>query len=302
MPDNLHSMTLIKTFMLDVSTVVDKALDELLPAVDATPTRLHEAIRWSMFGGGKRIRPGILFAAGRTFGADEKLLVCTAAAIEMIHTFSLIHDDLPAMDDDDLRRGRETCHKKFDEATAILAGDALLAQAFEVVACDENLSPELRLKLVAQIASASGTPKGMVAGQQLDLEAEGQTISIEELENIHARKTGALISISAIAGALIAGASAAEISAVELYASKIGLLFQITDDLLDVTQATETLGKTAGKDAVAEKATYPGHFGIDATREMADNVRREAAAALDSIDRDTGLLLEFADLIADRSK
>ena len=295
-------MTQIETFMLDVSAVVDKALDELLPAADTEPERLHEAMRWSMFAGGKRIRPGILFAVGRTFGADEQLLVLTAAAIEMIHTFSLIHDDLPAMDDDDLRRGRETCHKKFDEATAILAGDALLAQAFEVVACDESLAPELRLKLVSQIANASGTPRGMVAGQQLDLEAEGQTINIEELENIHARKTGALITVSAMAGAMIAGASSAEVAAVELYASKIGLLFQITDDLLDVTQETETLGKTAGKDAIAEKATYPGHFGIEATREMADKVRREAADALETIDRDTGLLLEFADLIAGRSK
>ncbi len=295
-------MTLIETFMLDVSAVVDKALDELLPVADTEPTRLHAAMRWSMFAGGKRIRPGVMFAAGRTFGAEEKLLVRTAAAIEMIHTFSLIHDDLPAMDDDDLRRGRETCHKKFDEATAILAGDALLAMAFEVVAGDENLSAELRLKLVSQIANASGTPKGMVAGQQLDLEAEGQTITIEELENIHACKTGALISVSAIAGAMIAGATDAELAAVELYASKIGLLFQITDDLLDVTQATETLGKTAGKDVMAEKATYPGHFGIEATREMADKVRRDAAAALDSIDRDTGLLSEFADLIAGRSK
>ncbi|MBK8303476.1 MAG: polyprenyl synthetase family protein [Chloracidobacterium sp.] len=288
--------------MLDVSTVVDKALDDLLPVADTEPARLHEAMRWSMFAGGKRIRPGILFAAGRTFGADEQMLVRTAVAIEMIHTYSLIHDDLPAMDDDDLRRGRETCHKKFDEATAILAGDALLAQAFEVVACDENLSPELRLKLVSQIANASGTPRGMVAGQQLDLEAEGQTINIEELENIHARKTGALITVSAMAGAMIAGANSAEVAAVELYASKIGLLFQITDDLLDVTQATETLGKTAGKDAIAEKATYPGHFGIEATREMADKVRGEAADALGTIDRDTALLLEFADLIAGRSK
>ncbi len=295
-------MTLIERFMLDVSTVVDKALDDLLPVADTEPARLHEAMRWSMFAGGKRIRPGILFAAGRTFGADEQMLVRTAVAIEMIHTFSLIHDDLPAMDDDDLRRGRETCHKKFDEATAILAGDALLAQAFEVVACDENLSPELRLKLVSQIANASGTPMGMVAGQQLDLEAEGQTINIEELENIHARKTGALITVSAMAGAMIAGANSAEVAAVELYASKIGLLFQITDDLLDVTQATETLGKTAGKDAIAEKATYPGHFGIEATREMADKVRGEAADALGTIDRDTALLLEFADLIAGRSK
>lgn len=295
-------MTLIETFMLDVSAVVDKALDELLPVTDTEPTRLHAAMRWSMFAGGKRIRPGVLFAAGRTFGADEKLLVRAAAAIEMIHTFSLIHDDLPAMDDDDLRRGRVTCHKKFDEATAILAGDALLAMAFEVVAGDENLSADLRIKLIAQIANASGTPVGMVAGQQLDLEAEGQTITIDELENIHARKTGALISVSAIAGAMIAGASSAEVAAVELYASKIGLLFQITDDLLDVTQPTETLGKTAGKDAMAEKATYPGHFGIEATREMADKVRREAAGALDPIVRDTGLLLEFADLIAGRSK
>ena len=302
MSDNLHSMTLIERFMLDVSGTVDKALDELLPAADIEPMRLHEAMRWSMFAGGKRIRPGILFAAGRTFRADEKLLVNTAAAIEMIHTFSLIHDDLPAMDDDDLRRGRETCHKKFDEATAILAGDALLAFAFEIISCDESHSPELRLKLISKIASASGTPKGMVAGQQLDLEAEGRTITIDELENIHARKTGALISISAIAGGMIAGAPDAEIAAVEQYALKICLLFQITDDLLDVTQPTETLGKTAGKDAMAEKATYPGHFGIDATREMAENVRREAANALRTIDRDTELLLEFADLIANRSK
>ncbi len=295
-------MSPVEKFMLDVSTVVDKALDELLPAADTEPVRLHAAMRWSMFAGGKRIRPGILFAAGRTFGADEKLLVPTAAAIEMIHTFSLIHDDLPAMDDDDLRRGRETCHKKFDEATAILAGDALLAHAFAVVSSDEGLPADLRLKLVAQIASASGTPSGMVAGQQLDLEAEGRTVSLNELENIHVCKTGALISTSAIAGAMIAGASEAELAAIELYASKIGLLFQITDDLLDVTQATETLGKTAGKDAIAEKATYPGHFGIEATHEMADKVRREAANALETIQRDTGILLEFADLIADRSK
>ena len=294
-------MKAIDQFMQAANREVDKALDELLPASDIEPRRLHEAIRWSIFAGGKRIRPAVLFAIGRTFGAETATLLRTAAAIEMIHTFSLIHDDLPAMDDDDLRRGRETCHKKYDEATAILAGDALLALAFQVVAEDGGLSSYIRLKLIAEIAQASGTPRGMVAGQQLDLEAEGRTLEISEIENIHARKTGALISVSAMAGALIGGASEYEKDAIEKYATRLGLLFQITDDLLDVTQATETLGKTAGKDAAAEKATYPGHFGVEETRKMVAKIKREACDALSAIEKDTGLLHELADLIADRT-
>ena len=301
MPDNLQSMTAIAEFMRQVNARVDGTLDALVPAGDAEPTRLHEAIRWSLFAGGKRIRPGLVFAAGETFGADVQTLSRTAAAIEMIHTFSLIHDDLPAMDDDDMRRGRATCHKKYGEATAILVGDALLALAFQVLAEDAGLTSEIRVRLIAEIAGASGTPMGMVAGQQLDLGAEGRTVAIDEIEAIHSQKTGALIEASARAGAIIGGATEREIAVIGQYASRIGLLFQITDDLLDVTAASETLGKTAGKDAVAEKATYPKYFGVDETRKMAAAIRDEACDALLAIDRDTSLLGFLADLIVERT-
>ncbi len=288
-------------FMQDVNADVDATLDALVPAADDEPTRLHEAIRWSLFAGGKRIRPGLVFAAGETFGADAKRLSRTAAAIEMIHTFSLIHDDLPAMDDDDLRRGKETCHRKFGEATAILAGDALQTLAFKALAEDDGLTPEIRVRLIAEIATASGTPTGMVAGQQLDLDAEGRTTTIDEIETIHSRKTGALITISAKAGAMIGGASEPEIAAIEQYASRVGLLFQITDDLLDVTGASETLGKTAGKDAAAEKATYPRHFGVEETRKLANAIRNDACDALATLNKDTSLLRALADRIVDRT-
>ncbi|MFM9905933.1 MAG: polyprenyl synthetase family protein [Pyrinomonadaceae bacterium] len=294
-------MSAIENFLREVGSEVDAVLDKLLPMPETEPARLHEAIRWSIFAGGKRIRPGILFAVGRTFGADKNALLYTGAALEMIHTFSLIHDDLPSMDDDDLRRGRETCHKKFGEATAILAGDALQTLAFQTLAEDASLSTTIRLRLIADIARASGTPTGMVAGQQLDLEAEGRKLTIDEIENIHLRKTGALISVSATAGALIGGASDSEMVSVLQYASRIGLLFQITDDLLDVTQATETLGKTAGKDAAAEKATYPAHFGAEETRKMAETVCREACDALATIEKDASLLNELAHLITART-
>ncbi len=304
MADNLHPMTAISEFMRQVRDDVDASLDLLVPTAGVRPKRLHEAIRWSLFAGGKRIRPAIVYAVGGAFGAERKSLGPSAAAIEMIHTFSLIHDDLPAMDDDDLRRGRETCHVKYGEATAILAGDALQTLAFQVLAEDEGLTPEIRIQLIADIARASGTPKGMVAGQQLDLAFEGQDpvrVPIKVLELIHSRKTGALISASAKAGAIIGGALADELVAIERYASQIGLLFQVTDDLLDVTQATETLGKTAGKDIVADKATYPRHFGVDETRKMAVAIRDEACEALAAIDRETSLLVGLAHLIVDRT-
>ena len=218
----------------------------------------------------------------------------------MIHTYSLIHDDLPAMDDDDLRRGRETCHKKFDEATAILAGDVLQTLAFQAIAEDENLSESIRLKLILELARAAGTPVGMVAGQQLDLEAEGKSILIAQLEQIHHSKTGAMINVSARSGAIIAGASESELEAITDYALKLGLLFQITDDLLDVTQTTEVLGKTAGKDVKAEKATYPGIYGIDKAQELAKNVYAEACDALNKIEKDTEILRELVDFILNR--
>jgi geranylgeranyl pyrophosphate synthase len=222
----------------------------------------------------------------------------------MIHTYSLIHDDLPAMDDDDLRRGRETCHIKFDEATAILAGDALQNMAFQTIAEDKNLSAELRIKLIKEIAKASGTPKGMVAGQQMDLDAEGfeNKVSLERLEEIHRSKTGAMICISAKAGAIIANANKTEIEAVSNYAECLGLLFQITDDLLDITQTTEVLGKTAGKDVTADKATYPAFYGIEETRKLAQKVHDDACRELEKIEQNTKILCEIAGYILQRKK
>ncbi|HXG83360.1 MAG TPA: farnesyl diphosphate synthase [Pyrinomonadaceae bacterium] len=292
----------LKNFFVECAEIVNEKLDELVPQARTEPTKLHEAVRWSLFAGGKRFRPALVLAVGKTFGASEKKLLKTAAAIEMIHTYSLIHDDLPAMDDDDLRRGRATCHKKFDEATAILAGDVLQALAFQAIAEDKNLSAEIRVKLVSELARAAGTPSGMVAGQQLDLNGEGKTFSIEALEKIHNSKTGAVIGASARAGAIIARANEDELAAISNYAARLGLLFQITDDLLDVTQTTEVLGKTAGKDSAAAKATYPGFYGIEETRELAENVRAEAKEALKKIDKDTDLLSSLADFILNRRK
>jgi geranylgeranyl pyrophosphate synthase len=206
------------------------------------------------------------------------------------------------MDNDDLRRGRETCHKKFGEATAILAGDVLQTLAFQAIAEDENLSAEIRVRLISEIARAAGTPAGMVAGQQLDLEAEGTSISLEHLEKIHHSKTGAMISVAARTGAIIAEASEKEVEIITNYAAQIGLLFQITDDLLDVTQTTEVLGKTAGKDISAEKATYPALYGLLETRKLAENVHAQACRELEKIDRETGLLCEIAEFILNREK
>lgn len=286
-----------REFFDECRQLVDEQLDKLVPASDLEPKRLHEAIRWSLFAGGKRFRPSLVIAAGRTLGARTTDLLRTAAAIEMIHTYSLIHDDLPSMDNDDLRRGRETCHKKFDEATAILAGDALQVFAFNAISDDENLSADFRIKLISEIARAAGTPDGMVAGQQLDLEAEGKTVSIEMVEQIHRSKTGALIFASARAGGIIAGSSEGELDAISKYASNLGLLFQITDDLLDVTQTSAVLGKTAGKDASSEKATYPAFYGLQESRKLAGKVHGEIIGSLENLDRDTEILRKLADFI-----
>ena len=295
-------MAVLEEFFADVSRDVDETLDALVPKAEAEPKRLHEAIRWSLFPGGKRIRPAILIAVGKTFGAEKVRLDPTSAAVEMIHTYSLIHDDLPSMDDDDLRRGKATCHKQFGEATAILAGDVLQTLAFKAIADDETLTAETRVILISLLAEASGTPAGMVSGQQLDLDAEGRELSIGEIEQIHRQKTGALISAAALSGAIIGGASIGELAAIEDYATRLGLLFQITDDLLDVTQATETLGKTAGKDAAAEKATYPGHYGVEKTRAMANAIHDDACDALTPIEKNSTLLIELADVILNRTR
>ena len=287
----------LKPFFADVSSLVHAELEWLIPAEGTGPRSLRDAIRWSLFGGGKQFRPAIVFAVGRTFGCPDEKLVRTAAAVEMIHTYSLIHDDLPSMDDDDLRRGRATCHKKFGEATAILAGDALQVLAFQAIAEDKELSSEIRLDLIQNLSRASVK---MVVGQQLDLEAEGRQLSISEVENIHANKTGALIAFSANAGATIAGATRAEADIISKYAEALGLLFQITDDLLDVTASTEQLGKTAGKDEAAEKATYPRLLGVEATRAKIDEVRGRTSMLLDQISTDAKLLRSIADFLVYR--
>jgi geranylgeranyl pyrophosphate synthase len=288
---------MLQEFFADVSRKTDDALDKLIPSEQTEPTRLYQAIRHSIFAGGKRFRPALVFAVGRVFDVDEKKLFRIASAIEMIHTYSLIHDDLPAMDDDDLRRGRPTCHKKFGEATAVLAGDILQSLAFKMIAEDESLSERIKLKLISELAVSAAK---MVDGQQLDLDAEGEEISIEKLENIHRNKTGAMISISANAGAIIAEVSENDLNAIANYAAKLGLLFQVTDDLLDVTQTTEILGKTAGKDLAAEKATYPAFYGIEETKKLAEKIYSEACAELKKIEKDTSILQKLADFILRR--
>ena len=290
-------MSNLENFFNHCSEIVDAELDRLIPTAETEPVRLYEAIRWSVFAGGKRFRPALMIAAGTAFGANEKQLLSAACAVEMIHTYSLIHDDLPAMDDDDLRRGRATCHVKFDEATAILAGDILQTLAFQAIADDAQLSEKTRVKLISELARSAAR---MVNGQQMDLDGEGKTVSIEDLEKIHQNKTGAMICVSARSGAIIAGASAEELEAVTNYAAKLGLLFQITDDLLDITQTTEVLGKTAGKDERAEKATYPAFYGIEETQKLAKKVHAEAIGELDNLEKQTEILRETADFILKR--
>jgi geranylgeranyl pyrophosphate synthase len=280
--------------------LVDARLDELIPAETFEPKGIHRAIRWSVFAGGKRFRPSLLLATGQELGAGEDVLLDTACALELIHTYSLVHDDLPSMDDDDLRRGRPTCHIRFGEATAILAGDALQSLAFQTIASDEKLSSGVRVRLTSEIARASATPHGMVAGQAYDLAAEAREVSGDELERIHRLKTGALIVASTRSGAIIAGAKDAELEALTRYSVALGLLFQITDDLLDVTATAEDLGKTPGKDARSRKATYPALYGLDATRERAQAAYTEALSALDEIERPMPLLRAIAGLILER--
>ncbi len=287
-------------FLTAIRPLVDAELDRLLPKETKEPPRLHSAIRWSVFAGGKRFRPALTLAVGQTFGASHEALLQTACAFEMIHTYSLIHDDLPSMDDDDLRRGRPTCHVKFDEATAILAGDALQALAFQTIAEDQKLPADVRVRLVAELSSAAGTPSGMVAGQALDLAAESRAVSKDELERIHHEKTGALITAAARCGAIIANANEDELAEITNYGINLGLLFQITDDLLDVTATAEGLGKTPGKDQRSRKATFPSVYGIEVTRKTVAAVHAVAGEALKRLPRPTPLLQSIADFILER--
>ena len=301
--DVVHShdaLDLGKLFV-ESKVLIEAELDTLLPAAELEPRRVHQAIRWSVFAGGKRFRPTLLLVTGQTFGAPVELLVRPACALEMIHTYSLIHDDLPSMDDDDLRRGRPTCHVRFDEATAILAGDALQTLAFRTIAEHDALPADVRIRLIKELSTAAGTPEGMVAGQALDIEAEAREVNKSELDQIHRFKTGALITAAVRSGAIIAKANDDELRAVTNYASHLGLLFQILDDLLDVTATENELGKTPGKDARSSKATYPGLYGVNETQAAAVNAHRAACSALSDIKRSTDELRYIADFTLSRS-
>ena len=291
----------LESLLAHSRALVEVELNNLLPSSATAPEKIHQAIRWSVFAGGKRFRPALLLATGHAFSASVDALIRTACAFEMVHTYSLIHDDLPSMDDDDLRRGRPTCHVRFDEASAILAGDALQTLAFRTIAEDERLDAETRIALISELARAAATPEGMVAGQALDMEAETRQVTGAQLEEIHRFKTGALIVAAARCGAIIGRASEDELTAVTSYGSHLGLLFQITDDFLDVTATAEDLGKTPGKDAQSNKATYPGLYGMEETREAAINAHRAACEALDRLDRPTDVLRHIADYILNRT-
>ncbi|MET0027821.1 MAG: (2E,6E)-farnesyl diphosphate synthase [Candidatus Thiodiazotropha sp.] len=265
---------------------VEQALDQRLPSPHTLPGRLHEAMRYSCLDGGKRIRPLLVYATGQALGVELEILDAPACAIELMHVYSLVHDDLPAMDDDDLRRNRPTCHRAFDEATAILVGDALQTLAFQVICCDQKMpaDPSLRMAMVETLARASGS-RGMAGGQALDLDAVGRELNLAELENLHIHKTGALIRAAVRMGAqLSASADAAQIAQLDHYAKCIGLAFQIRDDILDVEGDTETLGKTQGKDKAQEKPTYPSILGLSEAKEKAESLVREALQSLEGFD------------------
>ncbi|MEJ0007485.1 MAG: farnesyl diphosphate synthase [Steroidobacteraceae bacterium] len=261
---------------------MEQALARMLPGAEEIPKRLHEAMRYSVLGGGKRIRPALVFATGRTLGVAESQVEAAACAIELVHVYSLVHDDLPAMDDDDLRRGRPTCHKAYDEATAILVGDALQPLAFQLLARDPHLpaDPAIRLRLIDLLAEASGT-FGMAGGQAIDLAVQGQAIGITEVEQMHARKTGALIKVSVMmAAACVPTLSPALSEQLSRFATAIGIAFQIQDDLLDVLGDVSTLGKATGADSARAKPTYPAVIGVPASQERLHTLHGEALAAL----------------------
>jgi geranylgeranyl diphosphate synthase, type II len=269
----------LPSFFEEDRVAVDAELDLLLPGESVPPPSIHQAMRYSVFAGGKRVRPMLCLETARIFNAESPHALYPGCAIEFIHTYSLIHDDLPALDNDDLRRGKPTCHKKFGEATAILAGDALLTLAFETIAATP-VSPERRVAMVTEIATAAGTVNGMVGGQVADLEAEGKKVGPEILEYIHRSKTAALIRASVTSGALCAGASLEDVARLRRFGETIGWAFQVTDDILDVEESSAALGKTAGKDIAQQKATYPAVFGLERSHQFAEELATKAIAEL----------------------
>ena len=279
----------------------DEALNRLLPAASEHPVSIHQAMRHSVFAGGKRLRPILCMEAGRMVaGSLPAGIEELGAALEMLHTYSLIHDDLPALDNDDLRRGRPTCHKAFGEALAILAGDALQTRAYEVLARLRCLA-EARVRIIEEIARGTGTLSGMIGGQVVDLEAEHKKPDLATLEYIHRSKTAALIAASAVSGGLYGEASEDAVNRLRCYGQAIGLAFQIVDDVLDVTQSSEQLGKTAGKDTAAEKATYPALFGVDESLKKANALMQKALSSLEGFGAQAETLKSLAHFLVERT-
>jgi farnesyl diphosphate synthase len=280
----------------------ESALDRLLDSVHTTPHRLHEAMRYAAQGGGKRIRPLLVYAAGQLGNNKDnhEALDAAAVAIECIHAYSLVHDDLPCMDDDDLRRGRPTVHKAFDEATALLVGDALQTRAFEVLA-NSPCDAEIRLRMISALAAASGS-RGMAGGQAIDLESVGKTLDLDGLKQMHAMKTGALLSCAVAMGGIAAQLDLAQMTQLANYSQAIGLAFQIVDDVLDATADSQTLGKTAGKDAAANKPTYVTLMGLDYAQKQAKELQETAISSLDGFGSKAQALKDLALLVVSRGK
>ncbi len=299
----MATKTPLKEFMRFCQARVEHALSQVLPPPETIPTRLHEAMRYAALGGGKRIRPILVYASGQAAGVARERLDAAACAVELIHAYSLVHDDLPAMDDDDLRRNKPTCHRVYGEAIAILTGDALQALAFQVLTSNHQMhaSVETRLAMLETLSRASGS-RGMAGGQAMDLAAVGRNLNMAELENLHIHKTGALIRASVRFGAMLNNELGnARHEALDHYAKCIGLAFQIQDDILDVEGTTQSLGKTQGKDQAQDKPTYPSLLGLNGAREKAEELRQAAQQSLTGFNSEADPLRWIADYITGRS-
>jgi geranylgeranyl diphosphate synthase type II len=289
----------LKRYLVSRQKEIDRALDRFLPKATVAPATIHKAMRYSLFAGGKRLRPILCLAAAEACGGKANAALPHACAVECIHTYSLIHDDLPSMDNDDLRRGRPTCHKVFGDGIAILAGDALLTIAFEIATKAKRVSRYDLRDVLSEIAVTAGSRK-LIAGQVADLEAEGRKLNRAQVRSIHENKTAALLTASVRLGAMSANATTRQLAAVTAFGRSLGLAFQVIDDILDVTQTSEKLGKSAGKDVTAQKATYPAVIGLEKSRAEARRLTRQAHDALESLGKTARVLRTLADYLLQR--
>jgi len=291
----------IALYIAESKKLVDACLERLLPSESGEPSTIHKAMRYSIFAGGKRVRPILVLASGESLSGNREVLLHLGAAIEMMHTYSLIHDDLPALDNDDLRRGVPTCHTVFGEAMAILAGDALMTRCYQVLTDLPEVTAVTKVRIIREVAMATGTVRGMIAGQVVDLESEGKPISPATLEYIHDSKTGALLTACIRCGALASGAKEEELRALTGFGTDIGRAFQIVDDILDVTSSSEILGKTAGKDEKVKKATYPALYGLNASREKAEQLFTSAIESIRHFGKEADALRNIAQFVLSRT-